>query len=519
MNPHAGMILGNRYTLTDRVASGGMGDVWQAADLVLGRTVALKVMRPNADDEPTFADRFRDEARHTASLSHPNIATVYDYGEDDGAAYLVMELVHGQPLSRIIAQGPVTPEQTRSVVGQAALALAAAHAAGVVHRDVKPANILVTDEGQVKLTDFGISRATDSAAHTRTGEVLGTPHYLAPEQALGRQATGATDLYALGVVTHEMLTGTKPFDAGSPVATALSQVHDTPPPLPATIPADLRSVVTACLAKDPAARPTSAADVAASLGMPVGGLAALSPAATSVLPTTPGADSRAAQYLPAPAPVPASTAVLAPAAQAWPTERVAPAAPPPPERRRGGGGGWWWLPVILGLVAVALLLWQLLNPGQDRPQPAVTSAPATSSAPLAPAPTGSATASVSPSSAPTTPAPAPTTPPAPAPTTPPPAPTTPPPAPTTPPPAPVQTVNIQAKDFVGKQLTQIAPELASLGFTTLRVQQVPGKEPRGTVTSISPTGLVTTNTPLLATVSDGSGTPPKDTKTKGAGGG
>ncbi|MGI8716632.1 MAG: protein kinase domain-containing protein, partial [Lapillicoccus sp.] len=161
MNPHAGMILGNRYTLTDRVASGGMGDVWQAADLVLGRTVALKVMRPNADDEPTFADRFRDEARHTASLSHRNIAAVYDYGEDDGAAYLVMELVHGQPLSRIIAQGPVTPERTRSVVGQAALALAAAHAAGVVHRDVKPANILVTDEGQVKLTDFGISRATD----------------------------------------------------------------------------------------------------------------------------------------------------------------------------------------------------------------------------------------------------------------------------------------------------------------------------------------------------------------------
>ncbi len=224
MNPHEGMVLGNRYTLTEPIASGGMGDVWKASDSVLGRQVAVKVMRPDASSEPTFADRFRDEARHTASLTHPNIATVYDYGEDGGDAYLVMELVEGEPLSQLITRGPIAPEQTRSILGQSALALAAAHAAGVVHRDVKPANILLTPEGRVKLTDFGIARAIDSAGHTRTGEVLGTPHYLAPEQALGRTATGASDIYALGVVGHEMLTGRKPFDSGSAVATALA--HD-----------------------------------------------------------------------------------------------------------------------------------------------------------------------------------------------------------------------------------------------------------------------------------------------------
>jgi len=242
MNPHKGMTLGNRYTLTESIASGGMGDVWKASDSVLGREVAVKVMRPDTASEPTFADRFRDEARHTASLTHANIATVFDYGEDGGDAYLVMELVEGQPLSQLIAHGPMAPERVRSILGQAALALAAAHAAGVVHRDVKPANILVTPEGRVKLTDFGIARATDSAGHTRTGEVLGTPHYLAPEQALGRTATGASDIYALGVVGHEMLTGRKPFDSGSAVATALSQVNDPVPPLPGPVPAELRVV-------------------------------------------------------------------------------------------------------------------------------------------------------------------------------------------------------------------------------------------------------------------------------------
>ncbi|HRC00328.1 MAG TPA: serine/threonine-protein kinase, partial [Dermatophilaceae bacterium] len=140
-----GTTLSGRYTLTERIASGGMGEVWQARDGVLGRTVAVKVLRPNAEDEPRFAQRFHDEARHSASLSHANIATVYDYGEDAGTAYLVMELVRGTPLSQLIAtRGALGPALTRSIIGQAALALAAAHEKGVIHRDVKPANIIVT---------------------------------------------------------------------------------------------------------------------------------------------------------------------------------------------------------------------------------------------------------------------------------------------------------------------------------------------------------------------------------------
>ena len=184
----------------------------------------------------------------------------------------------------MIRARPDAADQVRGIVGQAALALAAAHAAGVVHRDVKPANILVTPDGRVKLTDFGIARAVDGASHTRTGEVLGTPHYLCPEQALGEPAHRASDLYALGIVAHEMLTGRKPFDTGSPVATALAQVNDPPPPLPDGVPSDLRRIVDQSLAKAPADRPTSAAAVAAALGMPVTGLAQIPPA-TSVVHT------------------------------------------------------------------------------------------------------------------------------------------------------------------------------------------------------------------------------------------
>ena len=183
---HEGLVLGDRYSLASRIASGGMGDVWAADDDVLARPVAVKVLRPGTDEEEVFARRFRSEALYTANLSHPNIATVFDYGEDDNLAYLVMELVPGEPLSALVQrEGALHPEQVRAIMGQAALALGAAHEAGVVHRDVKPANILVMPDGTVKLTDFGIARAVDGSGQTQTGEVLGTPHYLSPEQALG----------------------------------------------------------------------------------------------------------------------------------------------------------------------------------------------------------------------------------------------------------------------------------------------------------------------------------------------
>lgn len=254
--------------LEERIASGGMADVWQGTDDVLQRSVAVKVMRADPDNEEIFAERFRDEALHSAALMHPNITTLFDYGEDDHLTYLVMELVQGLPLSAILReQGPLQADTVRSVLGQAALALGTAHEAGVVHRDVKPANILVREDGLVKLTDFGIARAMDAIGHTRVGEMLGTPNYISPEQAVGQQATGASDLYALGVVAHEMLTGERPFDRGTPIATALSHVNEPPPPLGDDVPEDIREVVESLLQKDPAARPENAATVAVMLGV------------------------------------------------------------------------------------------------------------------------------------------------------------------------------------------------------------------------------------------------------------
>jgi len=264
-----GTTLGGRYVLTERIAVGGMGEVWAATDTVLGRAVAVKLLHPGLSQEGDFAERFRAEARHSASLHHPNIATVFDYGEDDGTAYLVMELVPGQPLSRIIAErAPLSAPETSSILAQAATALEAAHQGGVVHRDVKPANIIITPSGTTKLTDFGISRAIDTAPLTQTGQVLGTAQYLSPEQALGQSATASSDIYSLGVVGYEMLTGTRPFDADTVVATALAHVNQPPPPLPDTIPAGIRDVVEAALAKDPTDRPASAAAMARALGMP-----------------------------------------------------------------------------------------------------------------------------------------------------------------------------------------------------------------------------------------------------------
>jgi serine/threonine-protein kinase len=245
-----------------------MADVWVAVDDVLQRRVAVKVMRPDPDHEELFARRFRDEALHSAGLNHTNIATLFDYGEDDGLAFLVMELVDGMPLSQLIREhGALPADRVRSVLGQCALALGVAHAASLVHRDVKPANILVRADGLVKLTDFGIARAGDASGHTRAGDLLGTPSYLSPEQALGRPATGASDLYALGVVGHEMLCGAKPFDKPTPIATVMSHIHESPPPLPQDTPEALAGVIDELLAKDPADRPENARAVAIRLGL------------------------------------------------------------------------------------------------------------------------------------------------------------------------------------------------------------------------------------------------------------
>ena len=368
-----GTVLGDRYTLTERLAVGGMGEVWAAIDAVLGRTVAVKLMHPALGQDHDFVERFRSEARHTAALHHPNITTVFDYGEDGGASYLVMELVAGQPLSRLISEhAPLTAQETASVLSQAASALEAAHQGGVVHRDVKPANILVTPDGTVKLTDFGISRAVDAAPLTQAGLVLGTAQYLSPEQALGQDATASSDIYALGVVGHEMLTGRRPFDAGNVVATALAQVNQPPPPLPDTVPAGIRDVIMACLAKDPSDRPASAAAVAHALGMPAGSLAP-------------------APWLAAPAPSQA-LATQAMATQGLPTMTMASGPPGIPAGRSGRRPAWF-----LGAAATAVLgvvAFFALTDGGGSSSTTNPVAPATSSP--SPTPSTSAPAVVAP---------------------------------------------------------------------------------------------------------------------------
>lgn len=263
MRPITGTTLGGRYKLTDRIAIGGMGEVWKARDQVLGRLVAIKILKEEYTNNESFLTRFRVEARHTALLNHSGIAGVFDYGEEDGSAYLVMELVPGPPLSTIIErERKLDVDRTLSLIAQTARALAAAHEHGLVHRDVKPGNILVMPSGTVKITDFGIARLADQVPLTATGQVMGTAQYLAPEQATGQNATGSSDIYALGVIGYECLAGRRPFTGESQIAIALAQVNDAPPPLPETIPAPVRQLIMSMLAKNPADRPENATALA-----------------------------------------------------------------------------------------------------------------------------------------------------------------------------------------------------------------------------------------------------------------
>ncbi|WP_194823167.1 serine/threonine-protein kinase [Micromonospora sp. S-DT3-3-22] len=284
------VVLSGRYRLDERVATGGMGDVWRATDLVLGRQVAVKVLLPALVSDPDFIARFRAEARIMAALRHPGIVQVFDCGEDrlaDGgrADYLVMEFVEGEPLSRRIeSAGHLDVAETMSVVAQAAQALHAAHAGGIVHRDVKPSNLLVQEDGTVVLVDFGVARSTNVTSITSTNAVPGTALYMAPEQASGRPVSAATDIYALGAVAYCCLTGQPPFTGDNPLQVAVRHLDDEPPELPADIPAAVRALVARALEKDPADRFATGAEMATAARAAAGDDTA---AATTALVTRP----------------------------------------------------------------------------------------------------------------------------------------------------------------------------------------------------------------------------------------
>ena len=376
MRPTSGLTFGGRYQLSSRVAIGGMGEVWQATDLVIGRTVAIKILKDEYLGDPGFLERFRAEARHAALVNHEGIANVFDYGEEDGSAYLVMELVPGEALSAIIERERVlTTDRVLDIVAQTAMALQAAHAAGLVHRDIKPGNLLITPDGRVKITDFGIARIADQVPLTATGQVMGTVQYLSPEQASGHSASPSTDIYSLGIVAYEMLAGRRPFTGESQVAIAMAQINETPPELPVTIAEPVRNLVYASIAKKPSDRPASAAHLArAAQSLRRGDVAAAAAAVPGILGSGSLAATAGANY-----------------GRNDSTTRLLPTATPVagtalPRKRNP----WTWpliaLVSILAVVLIAIVISLLIPPppGDDTP-----SSPVHTSSPPKPEPTSS----------------------------------------------------------------------------------------------------------------------------------
>ena len=326
--PH---VFSDRYEMVRHIARGGMAQVYLARDLLLDRPVALKVLFPELSVDQAFVERFRREAKAAANLSHPNIVSIYDWGQGGSTYYIVMEYVDGPTLSSVLRSGPLDPERAATVAASVAAALDFAHRRGVIHRDVKPGNVLIDDRGQVKVADFGIARAVGTSEDlTQTGSVMGTATYFSPEQAQGFHVDPRSDVYSLGVVLYEMTTGKPPFTGDNPVSIAYKHVKE-PAPLPRSVnpavPVALEAIIMKALSKEPEGRYQSAEDMRADLvrftgGQAVMALAALG-AATSVLGTV-GADRTRVQ----PATMVESTAVQ---------PAVGPGRPmPPPERNRTG---------------------------------------------------------------------------------------------------------------------------------------------------------------------------------------
>ncbi|WP_404445058.1 protein kinase [Microbacterium marinum] len=355
MRPTQGVSFGGRYELDSRIAIGGMGEVWEATDHVIGRTVAIKILKDEYMGDPGFLERFRAEARHAALVNHEGIASVFDYGEENGSAFLVMELVPGEALSTILErEGSLSTDKTLDIVAQTASALQAAHAAGLVHRDIKPGNLLITPDGRVKITDFGIARIADQVPLTATGQVMGTVQYLSPEQASGHAASPATDIYSLGIVAYELLAGRRPFTGESQVAIAMAQINDTPPPLPETVADPVQRFVMSMIAKKPEERPASTSAVARAATAlrrgDVAGAAAIVPAIAGA-----GSDDEFTKLLTSAGATGAATRIL-PTTAALPAEAAASTVTDEPETKKKKRSPWTWpLIALIALLAVVLI--------------------------------------------------------------------------------------------------------------------------------------------------------------------
>ncbi|MBB5643063.1 protein kinase domain-containing protein [Cryobacterium roopkundense] len=449
MRPTSGLTFGGRYELQSRIAIGGMGEVWKSTDLVIGRTVAIKILKDEYLGDPGFLERFRAEARHAALVNHEGIANVFDYGEEDGSAFLVMELVPGEALSTILEREHVLPtDKVLDIVAQTSLALHAAHAAGLVHRDIKPGNLLITPEGRVKITDFGIARIADQVPLTATGQVMGTVQYLSPEQASGHPASPTTDIYSIGIVAYESLAGRRPFTGESQVAIAMAQINETAPELPATVSEPVRNLVFACLAKNPAERPASAAHLArAASALRRGDVAAAAVAVPGVL----GGESLTAATMLMPGGNDQATTMMPASAAGTRSDAVA------ADAKTKKKGPWSWSLITLIIVLALVLagaIFALVSQNNDTPAPTETSS----------SPSPSATPSRTPTPEPT-PTPTPTS----------------------------NTMQVNLADFVGLTSEEARTKLDGMGFVA-NVEDgnasTSAEQVVGTVYSVNPTGPV-----------------------------